>query len=74
MGSFIVKPGQSLFDCVLMCGGTLEVAVQLALANDVAVDAALVPGTVLMVPDSVVVDKGVVAFLTARKIVVGTAL
>jgi hypothetical protein len=66
------QPNQSLLDVILEKYGTLEAGMTMALANNVPISYIPLPGTQLIVPDSLQTDDGNVQYLRRLGIVPGT--
>lgn len=71
-GKYIVQPGQSLIDCCISATGTAESCMLIARANSMAISDSVVPGSELVIPDGVPVDKGVLRYWLEHDVVPGT--
>ena len=73
MNTIKVGVGQTIFDVVLQACGTLEGLGQVLAANDLSVSDAVAVGQVIIIPDGVTVDTGVLAVVGNDGIEFGTA-
>ena len=75
--NIVVRAGQGLLDVSIMACGSAAGLMDIAIANNIAVSDALVPGRVLVVPGGAawdaVRDAAVLKYLGERGIVIGTA-
>ncbi len=69
-----VLHNQSLFDVVLQCTGSIESVLEVAKENNISITDDLVPGTELVIPDSVKIDEDILNYYKAKRIQPATAL
>ncbi|MDY0104389.1 MAG: LysM peptidoglycan-binding domain-containing protein [Lentimicrobium sp.] len=68
-----VKPGQDLFDVAAQTTGVAENALQIAEANNLMVTSSLVPGSSLIIPDTLVNNAKIQGQFERRNIFPATA-
>ena len=71
MATYTVRPNQTFADVVINTAGTMEAAMKIAAANDIAITDILYVGQVIIIPETVT-DTEVLKYLTANDIVVAT--
>lgn len=70
----MVLHNQSLLDLAIQHTGNVFNAFDIAVANGFSVSDSLVPGSKLMIPDSVKVEKEILNYYTAKSIKPATSL
>lgn len=70
----ISQNNQSLLDIAIQMTGKAENMLKIAVANNISPTATIAAGTVITIPDNVVIDENILKFYSANNIVPATGL
>lgn len=70
----ITQNNQSLLDIAIQMTGKAENLLKIAVANGISPTSVIAPGTVITIPENVVIDENIFKFYSANNIVPTTAL
>ena len=74
MQKVTVLHNQSLLDIAIQATGKAENLLKIAMANNLVPTEPLIPGAVLTIPDTVIMDADIVRFYGANNVLPATAL